>query len=659
MIRTVFIFILISSALLHAQEQGDRRQIDVEHYAIEVQLEPENSAIQGRVQARLKILQEISSLPFELNSRVTLTDVVDEQGTRYTSRFEDYENGRIRIQNGKAFKPGAVLNLTFDFQASLEKEEYAFLETPQTEQAMISAEGALLLGEGKWFPSYNLPVDVATLDLKATVPLGFSAVGPGNLERIETAGITETFHWTSALPVGEIPLLVFRYLRQEFSGGATPLQFYLFENYGGDPQPLAHQISSLLGYYTSVYGPLPDPSLTVAQVGNIQLPSTGSRGLVLLEKSLVETKTPATFELARRVARLWWSHPVQMESGRDAWLEEGFSTYAALRFIEVKQPDNFLTELNKLAVQALKYEKRGPVIYGLELRRGSPEYESIVTSKGAWVLYMLRQLVGDERFHTLAAEWHGRALAQAVETRAFVDFVREKTGEDFGWFFLQWVESVGVPEFRVEYKIFKLREGGFRIRGHIGQNLEPFKMPAEITIETKGQPETQKLLIQGKSTTFDFRTESLPLRMVVDPDGKILFDSEARQVSVQVALGEEYRAKGEIAEAIRALEKGRVLNPRSALAHFRLGEIFFEQHNYTSAANSFRDGLNGDLKPNWIETWCYIYLGKIYDVLGERQRALAEYQKAINTKNDYNGAQEEAQKYLKAPYSRPRSSASN
>jgi tetratricopeptide (TPR) repeat protein len=63
--------------------------------------------------------------------------------------------------------------------------------------------------------------------------------------------------------------------------------------------------------------------------------------------------------------------------------------------------------------------------------------------------------------------------------------------------------------------------------------------------------------------------------------------------------------------------------------------------------------LNGDRKPDWVETWIHIYLGKIYDVLGQRQRALAEYQKAVNTKVDYNGAQAEAQKYLQETYSNP------
>ena len=78
--------------------------------------------------------------------------------------------------------------------------------------------------------------------------------------------------------------------------------------------------------------------------------------------------------------------------------------------------------------------------------------------------------------------------------------------------------------------------------------------------------------------------------------------------------------------------------------------VFFEQMNLNSAANSFRDALNGDKDPKWVEVWCYIYLGKINDILGQRQRALAEYNKAVNTKDDTFGAQAEAQKWINAPF---------
>ncbi|HSW38834.1 MAG TPA: tetratricopeptide repeat protein, partial [Acidobacteriota bacterium] len=86
----------------------------------------------------------------------------------------------------------------------------------------------------------------------------------------------------------------------------------------------------------------------------------------------------------------------------------------------------------------------------------------------------------------------------------------------------------------------------------------------------------------------------------------------------------------------------------------RLAEVFFEQFNLQAAANAFREALNGDMDPGWIEVWCYINLGKIYDMLGQRQRALAEYTKAVNTKDDTFEAQLEATRWLARPYMRER-----
>jgi hypothetical protein len=64
--------------------------------------------------------------------------------------------------------------------------------------------------------------------------------------------------------------------------------------------------------------------------------------------------------------------------------------------------------------------------------------------------------------------------------------------------------------------------------------------------------------------------------------------------------------------------------------------------------------LDGDLTPKWTEVWARINLGKIYDVSGQRDRAVDQYNQAIRTKDDTAGAQEEAAKYLKTPYQRER-----
>ena len=93
------------------------------------------------------------------------------------------------------------------------------------------------------------------------------------------------------------------------------------------------------------------------------------------------------------------------------------------------------------------------------------------------------------------------------------------------------------------------------------------------------------------------------------------------------------------------------------LAHFRVAEIFFLQNSYQSAANEFRSVLDGDIEPKWTEVWAQISLGTTFDSTGHRDRAVNEYNLAVRTRDNTQGAQEEAAKYLKEGYKRQRSGA--
>ena len=119
-----------------------------------------------------------------------------------------------------------------------------------------------------------------------------------------------------------------------------------------------------------------------------------------------------------------------------------------------------------------------------------------------------------------------------------------------------------------------------------------------------------------------------------------------------IRRGEQFTEISEFPDALKEYQKALDVNRSSSLAHFRVAEVFFYQNNYQSAANEFREALNGDLEPKWIEVWAHINLGKIFDITGQRERAVNEYNLAIRTKDDTQGAQEEAGKYLKTAYER-------
>jgi Tfp pilus assembly protein PilF len=74
------------------------------------------------------------------------------------------------------------------------------------------------------------------------------------------------------------------------------------------------------------------------------------------------------------------------------------------------------------------------------------------------------------------------------------------------------------------------------------------------------------------------------------------------------------------------------------------------QKNYQAAANSFRDCLRGDGDPRWTEVWSHINLGRIFDIAGQRERAVNEYRLAMQTKDNTRGAVNEARALIEKAY---------
>jgi tetratricopeptide (TPR) repeat protein len=229
------------------------------------------------------------------------------------------------------------------------------------------------------------------------------------------------------------------------------------------------------------------------------------------------------------------------------------------------------------------------------------------------------------------------------------------SGQNLRNFFLQWIESSGAPEFKLEYTIYRTQkgpkgEGGFRAMGKVSQDLDTFRMPVDLKIETEGNPESQRIEVVGTSTEFSIDTFGKPKTLLLDPNNKVLHYSDPIRVAVAIRRGEQFTEVSEFNEALKEYQKALEVQRSNSLAHYRIAEVFFLQNNYQAAANEFREALNGNLDPKWTEVWSHVNLGKIFDTTGQRERAVSEYTLAVRTKDNTQGAQEEAAKYLKTPY---------
>jgi aminopeptidase N len=264
---------------------------------------------------------------------------------------------------------------------------------------------------------------------------------------------------------------------------------------------------------------------------------------------------------------------------------------------------------------------------------------------------MLRWIIGEDAFKKLLRTMPDQFANKSISTDDLRKIAETAGGQNLQGFFIQWLESTGAPEFKIDYTVYRTQKG-FRVMGKITQDLDTFRMPVELRIDTEGNPEFKRVDVVGPATDFSIDTFGKPKKVVVDPNGRMLRLSPDMRVAVAIRRGEQFAEIAEYNEALKEYQKALEVSRINSLAHYRVAEVFFLQGNYQSAANEFREALSGDLEPKWTEVWSHINLGKIFDITQQRERAMNEYTLAIRTKDNTQGAQEEAARYRQAPYQR-------
>lgn len=307
-----------------------------------------------------------------------------------------------------------------------------------------------------------------------------------------------------------------------------------------------------------------------------------------------------------------------------------------------------------MSVGALAYDTI-PLSSASKLDPFSTEFQSLVTDKGAMILHMLRWVLGEDKYNKTMREFAETYAGKSATMDEFRTIAEKYYGDQLTWFFSQWLDSTGAPEFKLKYTVYRLGNNkGFRVTGEVAQDLDLFRMPVDLRIDTDGKTEDKKLEVVGTNSAFTVETFGRPRHISIDPDHHVLTNSSDVRLRASILRGMALQQQGDLAGALAEFNKALDLNKNSSFAHYRVAEVFFLQRNYQSSANSYRASINGDGEPRWTEVWSHIQLGKIFDITGQRERAINEYRQAIQTNDDTFAALEEARKYLAKAYERPK-----
>jgi Peptidase family M1 domain/Tetratricopeptide repeat len=642
---------LAIAPFLTAQDRGSKSgRIDVDNYAIDAEINPHTQTLTANVKVRfIAVDNDISTASFELNSAFNVSRVVDESGHQIPASRSGQDQS-VRLSFPAPLAKGKPTTVTFSYDGRLTGQE----ESPVygIKFGAIQNDFTYLMYPARWFPVSGYSVDRFTSNLHITVPSGYQVIASG-LGSTQPAGAGKTafsFQYTKPSFPGSIAVVQGDPVKVNSEGVTTSLYFRQKQNMAN---AYGEETGKVMTFLSGIYGLAPQANLTLVETEDGTPNGYSAPGIIFLSPRGIGNQVAARL-LANQLARQWWETLVSPVDRDHLWLENGNARYAELLWEEHASGSAALEQdLHDTYVEALTVDNP-PMIQAGRLDDYSPEYWALTAGKGAAMLNMLRNVMGNDNFDKLMTAFPEKYAWQSVSTVDFRKLAEQISGQNLQYFFVQWLESSGAPEFKMEYTVFRTQKG-FRVMGKITQDLDTFQMPVDLKIETEGNPETKRIDVVGTSSEFTVDTFGKPKTVSIDPTGTVLHWSPAMRVAVAIKRGEQFAAIGEFGDALKEYQKAIEVNRSSSLAHYRVAEVFFLQNNYQSAATEYREALNGDLDPKWVEVWAHIKLGNIFDVSGQRDRAVNEYNHAIRTKDDTQGAQEEAAKYLKQPYERKHS----
>jgi hypothetical protein len=620
-----------------------RPQIDVTGYVIHVDLDPAKGRLSATAAVTFTALEDLNVAVFGLNNALQISTISD--GTNSSLTYErDVADSTVRVTPAALLSKGSSATWTFTYAGV---PNVGTSPEVGIKLVQVSDPVSVLLYPGRWFPVAlpGLFTDRFTAEIHVTVPKGETAVGSGEQMDGRDLGDGQTqfdFDWDKPGFPGTI--VVGKFLPPITAQGVPNIRVFLTEPNKDKGQDFAVTVAKEFEFMTGKFGAAESGRLGVVELPEDSVSASWAPEMVAIKPSHGNARL-----LANTVARQWWGSMASPATMNDAWITNGMSRYAELMYVEeTTSTTNFQSAVTDVEAGALAYDTEPLTALG-RLDPFSPQFQSMTLEKGAMVFHMLRWEMGDAVFQqflqTLLTQYAGKDVRTSDAER----LAESVSKLQLTAFFSQWLDGTGAPEFTDNYSVFRLGKG-FRTIGSVSQDLDLFSMPVELRVETEGKTEDRRVDLSGSESRYTIDTVGRPLKIILDPDNWLLKSTPDLSVRTAVLLGQQDLAQGDLAGAIAEYQKALTFNRGSSLANYRLAEIYFMQKNYQAAANSFRDCLRGDDDPKWTEVWSHVNLGKIFDLLGQRERAVNEYRLAVQTNDNTQGAINEARALIQEPY---------
>ncbi len=381
-------------------------------------------------------------------------------------------------------------------------------------------------GSTAWYPRPMDGRNLATFEMIYHTPSNYLFASVGERMDSSTTDRVTTSRWVTPRPIRNASFNIGMFKPyQPLEPGAPPVTVLVSESghramgsKAYSAQEVAEDIARSMKLFTTLFGPPPTEQFYATEIPAGH--GEAFPGLIHLSLSTFDmTGTQGHNEVfrAHEVAHQWWGIGVDFAGYRDQWLSEGFSTFAALWYLQTVRGDTkqYFAILDEWKADLLvRGADAAPIDLGYRAAdKDNPgDYNLIVYQKGAWVLHMLRALMIDlktmneDRFSGMMKDFYTTYRGKQATTDDFRAVVERNTGQDMGWFFTQWVQESAIPTYRVAYQVADAPDGKYVVRFRIRQEGVPesFRMYVPIGLEMgKDQWVRVRKQVTGPLTEFE------------------------------------------------------------------------------------------------------------------------------------------------------------
>ncbi|MBV9924825.1 MAG: M1 family peptidase [Acidobacteria bacterium] len=433
------------------------------------------------------------------------------------------DGGRLHVALADSYKPGELLSVSVRYHGA--PADGLYFKRNKFGDRTIFADNWPDRAR-HWFPSVDHPSDKAKVEFFINAPARYDVVANGEL--VETRSLqdgTRLTHWRESVPV---PVYCMVFGATEFavvnagSFGGANLWHYLYPKDRDRGLADHGRALRIAEFYTSLVGPYPYEKLALVE-SSTRFGGMENSSNIFFDENAYDGSGKLEGTVAHEVAHQWFGDSVTESDWHHLWLSEGFATYFGALFYErADGRDRFVRMMLEDKERYLKdAEAVAHPIYDPSVKDLFKLLNRNNYQKGAWVLHMLRRVVGDETFFEGVRDYYRTYRDSNALTEDFRRVMELHYGKPLEWFFRQWIYRPGLPAYEASWR---WDEASKRLTLKVAQAQtgDPFRMPLDVEFKDGDNARREVIEVSGREQSFDFKLERRPQAVAVDPDEWVL-----------------------------------------------------------------------------------------------------------------------------------------